>query len=418
MYFSHVILCWLLIMSLSGLLLVSCDNHDPAKSPVNDEMVVEGLHYMDGLPVTLTIENGIIREITRTSPQESDLKYFIAPGLIDHQINGYLSYSFGGPDLNEEKFKAILEGLWKKGITTILPTLTSQTNEVLLHSFKNLNQILQNEYLAQSVPGFHLEGPFISAEPGYRGVHNPQWIRNPDWAEFEGWNGASGNRIKEVTLAPELDGAMEFISKCRERNIVVAIGHTAAESTHINLAVERGASVSTHLGNGCANTIHRHHNPLWPQLANDGLTASIIVDGFHLTRDEVRTFYKAKGQDHIVLVSDVTRLAGMPPGNYEDFGQEVVMTEEGAIMLTSENVLAGASFLITRGIENIIQFTGCSLADAIDMATKNPARMLHLEDRGVLEVGKRADMILFQFEKGKLEVMKTYVGGTLVFEQQ
>ena len=196
--------------------------------------------------------------------------------------------------------------------------------------------MLEDSHLAQSIAGFHLEGPFISPEAGFRGAHNLEWIRDPNWEEFEKWYNASGNRIKEVTIAPELDGAMEFIRKCREKDIVVAIGHAAALTDDINEAIEMGATVSTHLGNGCANTIHRHHNPLWPQLADDRLTASIIVDGFHLTREEVRTFLKTKGPDNTVLVSDLTRLAGMPPGRYQDFGQELVMTEEGAIMLLSE----------------------------------------------------------------------------------
>ncbi len=345
-------------------------------------------------------------------------KYYLAPGLIDHQVNGYLSHSFIGAGLNHEGLKEITEGFWKKGITTYLPTLTTQTDEVLLKSFENIAQLLEgDEHLAQSIPGFHLEGPFISPESGYRGAHNLEWIRDSNWEEFEKWYNASGKRIKEVTIAPELEGAMEFIRKCREKDIVVAIGHTAALTDDINEAIEMGATVSTHLGNGCANTIHRHHNPLWPQLADDRLTASIIVDGFHLTREEVRTFFKAKGPENTVLVSDLTRLAGMPPGRYQDFGQELVMTEEGAIMLLSENVLAGASFLITRGIENVIKFTGCSLGEAINMATQNPARLLDLQDRGEIAVGKRADLILFEFKNGSFEVVKTIVGGEVVFEK-
>jgi N-acetylglucosamine-6-phosphate deacetylase len=246
-------------------------------------------------------------------------------------------------------------------------------------------------------------------------VHNPDWIRPPDWGEFESWYQASGSRILEVTVAPEVEGAKEFIRKCRELGIVVAIGHSAALAPDINEAIELGATVSTHLGNGCANNIHRHHNPLWPQLADDRLAASIIVDGFHLTREEVRTFINAKGTDNTVLVSDLTRLAGMPPGSYHDFGRELVMTEEGAIMFPEENVLAGASFLVTRGIENVIKFTGCTLGEAIDMASKNPARILHLDDRGEVAEGKRADLVLFTMEEGAFRVVKTIVGGEVVF---
>jgi N-acetylglucosamine-6-phosphate deacetylase len=401
---------------LLSVVLLGCDK--PGNKPQNvQQMVLTGLYYADGLPISVTVKDGVISDISRSVAGGDSLEYYLGPGLIDHQVNGYLSHSFVGGDLDADALKEVTEGFWKKGITTFLPTLTTQTDEVLLKSFENLNQLLENSPFAQSIVGFHLEGPFISPEAGFRGAHNLEWIRDPNWEEFEKWYRASGNRIIEVTIAPELDGAMEFIRKCREKNIVVAIGHTAALTPDINEAIEMGATVSTHLGNGCANTIHRHHNPLWPQLADDRLTASIIVDGFHLTREEVRTFFKTKGPENTVLVSDLTRLAGMPPGRYQDFGQELVMTKEGAIMLLSENVLAGASFLITRGIENVIKFTGCTLGEAIDMATRNPARLLSLQDRGEIAVGKRADLILFEFQDGSLDIRKTLVGGEVVFEK-
>lgn len=390
------------------------------KTPENnsltaEQMVINGLHYEDGQPVAVTIEDGLIKSISREVDQNTSLSHYLGPGLIDHQVNGYLSHSFVGGDLQPSELKEIVQGFWNHGITSFLPTLTTHTDSVLISSFKNLDRLLAEEQMAQSIPGFHLEGPYISPEAGYRGVHNPDWIRAPDWQEFENWYRASGNRILEVTVAPEIEGNKEFIRKCRELGIVVALGHTAALEADINEAVELGASVSTHLGNGCANTIHRHHNPLWPQLADERLAASIIVDGFHLTREEVRTFVKAKSTDNTLLVSDLTRLAGMPPGRYEDFGRELVMTGEGAIMFPEENVLAGASFLVTRGIENVIKFTGCSLAEAINMASKNPARVLGLQDRGEIAVGKRADLVLFSFDEGKFEVAKTIVGGEEVF---
>ena len=384
---------------------------------VTDQMVLTGLYYLDNQPIAITIEDGLIKDISRDVEVEAST-HLIAPGLIDHQVNGYLSHSFVGGSLTSQALKEVTEGFWSKGITTFLPTLTTQTSEELLHGFQTLDQLLaQDPKVAQSIPGFHLEGPFISPEPGFRGVHNPEWIRTPNWEEFEQWYRASGNRILEVTVAPEIEGTMDFIKKCRELGIVVAIGHSAALTEDINQAVELGASVSTHLGNGCANNIHRHHNPLWPQLANDHLAASLIVDGFHLTEEEVRTFTKAKGYDNTILVSDLTRLAGMPPGKYEDFGRELVMTEEGAIKFPEEDVLAGASFLITRGIENVTKFTGCSLGEAVDMASKNVARVIGLEDRGEIAVGKRADLLLFTFDEGQFQVEQTYVAGELVYTE-
>lgn len=237
----------------------------------------------------------------------------------------------------------------------------------------------------------------------------------PDWKEFLNWYQASGNKILEVTLAPELEGAIDFIKKCRERNIVVALGHHNGSAAMIRQATDAGASVSTHLGNGCANLIHRHDNPLWPQLADDRLTASLIVDGFHLRPEEVRVFYKVKGPERTILVSDVSSLAGMPPGVYESYGREVVMTPEGKISMPSQDVLAAASFLITKGIENIISFTQCPLPDAIHMATRNPARLLGLNDRGELSPGKRADLVWFEMKNGELLVRKTMVQGKVVF---
>jgi N-acetylglucosamine-6-phosphate deacetylase len=145
--------------------------------------------------------------------------------------------------------------------------------------------------------------------------------------------------------------------------------------------------------------------------------ASLIADGYHLRPQEIQTFYKVKGPDKTLLVSDVTSLGGMPPGNYELFGQEVIMTTEGKITMPSEDVLAGASYLITTGIENMMRFTQCSLAEAIHMASRNPARLLGLDDRGEIREGKRADLVMFILDDGRIRILKTWVAGTEVFSK-
>lgn len=411
---SKITIHILLLVSLLSI-LGGCTEEKKSNS---NTPTMETLLYSDGQPIIIEIENGKIEKLVRPKKKTIASKetIYVAPGFIDHQINGYLSYSFVGNDLDEDKVKIITEGLWENGITTFLPTLTSESNELMLRNLNILNEVLKNEHIAQSIPGFHVEGPYISPEDGFRGVHSLDYIREPNWEEFEAWHIASGSRVKEVTIAPELNGAMEFIKKCMDNGIKVALGHTNATSLQISQAVKLGASISTHLGNGCANMIHRHHNPIWPQLSEDGLTASIIVDGFHLTKEEVRTFYKTKGAANIILVSDITRLGGMPPGTYYDFGQEVIVTKEGAIMMPKENVLAGASFLVTKGIENIIRFTGCSLEEAINMVTINPAKALEVLDRGEIAVGKRADLVYFKFDSGTLEIIKTIVGGEVVYD--
>jgi N-acetylglucosamine-6-phosphate deacetylase len=300
-------------------------------------------------------------------------------------------------------------------VTTYLPTIVTSPHERLVENFAVLAEATHDPDIALSVPGFHVEGPFISPEDGYRGAHNKDWVRQLDWQEFLKINEAAQNKIIQVTLAPELEGAVDFIQKCVAQKIVVGIGHHNSSAEQIQQAADCGAAISIHLGNGCANFIRRHNNPLWPQLAEDRLMASIIVDGFHLRPDEVKTFFRAKGIDRLVITSDFTKLAGMPPGEYTWNEMAVVMTPEGMINYPAQNVLAGASLPITRGIFNIMKFTNCSLAAAIQMATANPARLYGLNDRGEIKVGKRADLVLFSLGENDLVIRKTILDGKEVY---
>ena len=217
-----------------------------------------------------------------------------------------MSFALGTHDLTEAGIEKATTELWKKGITSYLPTLTTHSKEVLVNNFKILALAINDEKLAGSIVGFHLEGPYINTGDGYRGAHPKQYVRLPDWTEFMELYEASGKNIKEITLAPELPGAIEFIKKATALGVTVAIGHHNANKTQVDEAVKSGAKISTHLGNGCANMIHRHNNPLWPQLANDDLMISIICDGFHLLPEEISTFYKTKGVNKTIITSDVT----------------------------------------------------------------------------------------------------------------
>ena len=378
---------------------------------------IEALHYADGNPILLEIEQGVITRITRKTSLDNPAMagVYVAPGLIDSQVNGYQSVSFASPGLTLQGIRTATQGLWKAGVTTFLPTVTTNTRELFLGNFRVLASSLTDPEVGPSIPGFHLEGPYISPEDGYRGAHTREWVRPPDWKEFQEVNAAAGNKILEVTLAPEIEGAMGFIVNCVKAGIIVGLGHHNAPAAVIKQAVDNGAVISTHLGNGCANVIHRHLNPLWPQLAEDRLMASLIVDGFHLRPEQVQVFYRAKGPERIILTSDVTRLAGMPPGEYDYEGRKVVLTPQGMARLPDQDVLAGAALPITAGVGNIMRYTGCSLAEAIDMATRNPARLYGLRDRGEIRVGKRADLILFTMDQNKLLIRQTLLAGKSVY---
>ena len=401
---------YFLMLSVISLGIFACDADQTATK-------VEGLFYLDGKPVSIKIVDGHISRVTHKNklddPRLSDV--YIAPGLIDNQVNGYISVGFSSPGLTVEGVRKVTHALWKVGVTTYLPTVITSSHERLMENFAVLAQAIHEPDIELSVPGFHLEGPYISPEDGYRGAHNKSWVRPPDWQEFLAVNEAAEHKILQVTLAPEIEEAIDFIHHCVDRGIIVGLGHHNAPAEILKQACDAGAAISTHLGNGCANLIHRHNNPLWPQLAEDRLMASIIVDGFHLRPEEVQVFYKVKGPERTVLTSDMAKLAGMPPGEYSYDGRDVVLTPEGMIKFPAQNVLAGASLPISTGVGNIMRFTGCSLADAIHMASRNPARLYSLSDRGEIKPGKRADLILFSLKDGVLSIKKTIIAGKEVY---
>ena len=379
-------------------------------------MKIDGISYIDDNPISIDIKGSVIHQVSylekRDTLSKSDV--YIAPGLIDHQVNGYFGYSFVDQDLSLKRIKLITRKLRESGITTYYPTLITNDRKLLLRNLEILAEAVREPDIGLSIPGFHLEGPYISPLDEYHGAHLKKWIKKPDWDEFMAYYKASGENIRQITLAPELEGAIEFIRKCQSENIVVGLGHHNGTAEIIKKAINAGARIATHLGNGISNYIHHHDNPIWPQLADERLMVSIIADGFHLTPEEVQVFLKVKGHDMMTLVSDVSKLGGLEPGKYED----LVLTEDGMVYFPAQNVKAGASLLLDNGIENVLKYTSCSLAESIHMASRNPAHLFGITDRGELATGKRADLILFTFKGGEIKIKKTILAGKIVFADQ
>ncbi len=389
-------------------------------SETNGQQTVEGIHFATGNPVQVKIKDGKILEVKNIKKlSDKNCKLIIAPGFFDNQINGFagVSFSFGGGELTVEGVHKATRALWERGVTTYLPTLTTNSKEILIKNFSVLSKARDDESLLGSIPGYHLEGPYISPIDGYRGAHSKRFVREPDWNEFMEFYEAAGKDILTVTVAPEIEGAMDFIKKCTDLGIVISLGHHNGTAQQISEAVQNGAKTCTHLGNGCANSINRHDNPLWPQLSNDGLMISIICDGFHLRPEEIRVFSKAKGYDKTIITSDVTSYAGLKPGIYKNIdGDDIELTVDGKIQYPAQQVLAGSASSIDKGVGHAMKVTGCSLADAIGMASTNPAKLYGLNDRGTLELGKRADLILFTLDNYVVNIQKTFVKGELVYD--
>ena len=348
---------------------------------------------------------------------------WVAPAFVDIQINGYGGQEFSSPNLTAEKVAEVVRGQYAFGVTRLCPTLTTAALDVLAHGLAAIHESAESSTeIGRRILGIHLEGPYFSTEDGPRGAHPKEHCRRPDWAEFQRLQDAAGGRICLLTMSPEFDNAAEFIARVVAGGVAVAVGHTGASGAQIRAAVDAGATLSTHLGNGAHRTLRRHPNYLWDQLAEDRLTASIIADGHHLPPEVVKSFVRAKTPQRIVLVSDLSGLAGLPAGRYTASGCELEILPDGRLVIAGQDqLLAGASRPIGVGVANVMRFAGVDLATAVDMATRHPARLLGAREGG-LRPGDPADLVLFDLAcpaagepPESLEVRATIADGKLAY---
>lgn len=378
-----------------------------------------------GKAVTVTTQGATIAAVVpyegRLPPEQLP---WLAPGLVDLQVNGYLGQEFNSLALKVEDVARISESLDRDGLTAYCPTSTTHSFEMHRHMVATVAAACEKlPEVASRVAGIHLEGPYISSIDGPRGAHPRQHVRPPDWDEFCRLQDAARGRIRILTMSPEYDGSAEFIAKVAATGVVVAIGHTNADSDQIRAAVDAGAKFSTHLGNGAHGQIRRHPNYIWDQLAEDRLWASLIVDGHHLPPSVVKCFLRAKTAERCLLVSDMTGLGGMPPGRYDNGGLGAVeVLEDGRLVIADQRqLLAGAALPMTVGIANLLRFTDVNLATAVEMASTRPAALIGNRG-GELSAGSRADLVLFDLPGadgrgplGDFKVRATINAGQLVF---
>lgn len=369
-------------------------------------------------PVAVEIEQGRIVAI-RPADEQPELP-LVAPGLVDLQINGYGGVEFNDPHLTVEKVCQVALSQDAFGVTSFLATTTTDSQEVLAHAAATIGRaIAEVPEVAARIPGIHLEGPFLSPDDGPRGAHPRQHIRPPDWDEFRRLQDAAGGRIKLLTISPEYDNAPEVIRRAAESGVLVAIGHTKATSEQIAAAVAAGARMCTHLGNGAHPQIRRHPNYIWDQLADDRLTASLIVDGHHLPPAVVKSMIRAKTPERIVLVSDITSMGGMPAGRYQTgLGKLEVLASGKLVPAGQPEILAGASLPIHVCVAGAMRFAGLDLATAIAMASISPAQLIGIRDH-TLDAGSPANLVLFDLPTAaapdRLAVRATLNSGLAVY---
>ncbi|WP_373652775.1 N-acetylglucosamine-6-phosphate deacetylase [Schlesneria sp. DSM 10557] len=376
-------------------------------------------HYANGEPIRIDLQDDRILRVSPAWPNGSIHDWpYVSPAFLDLQINGFGGTWFSDDELSAERVLKILQPHYQFGVTRICPTLITNSYEGLANGFAAIREACEQAAWAnRMVCGCHLEGPYISSEDGPRGAHPRQHVRAADWNEFQRLQEISGQRIKLVTLAPEVDNAIDFIKKCVASGVVIAIGHSAATPEQVRAAVDAGARLSTHLGNGAHAMMHRHKNVIYEQLADPRLFASLIVDGHHLPPNLVRIFLRVKTPQRTILTCDAAGWAGCPPGVYESkLGRSEILPSGKLVVAGQHEMLAGSAQELDTCVANAVDFAQVTLKEAVDMASMNPARLL---DQEVVRLrrGSRADLILFHLspQDPKLKVEATIADGELKY---
>lgn len=314
---------------------------------------------------------------TVSTKEQAGTRTIDLPGLVDLQVNGFAGVDFGDPSITAERVLHAVAAIRKTGVTRFLPTLITSSLETFSACARTLRRATD-----PAIAGIHMEGPYISAEDGPRGAHAREFVRAAEVDDFRRRQDAAEGRIRLVTLAPESPGAVSLIEHLVGGGVRAAIGHTAATGAQIEDAVRAGATLSTHLGNGCAQVLPRHPNVIWEQLGEDRLLASFIVDGHHLPPVTVRSMMRAKTPARSILVTDAIAAAGMPPGVYTLGRQQVELSPSGRVAVPGAPNLAGSALSLDVAIGNTVRFTGLSLEEVVAMASTRPAEYLGIPTTG------------------------------------
>jgi len=297
--------------------------------------------------------------------------------LFDLQVNGAFGVDFTNPALTEEDFLRAAEQILAKGCTRFLPTLATAAPETYRRNLPLINRAIDGHGLRYAMPGFHLEGPFISRQPGAVGAHCPAWVQEPSVAALETLNEQAEGHISLLTVAAEIPGSVELIRRAHELGLCVSLGHQLASEQEI---AQAGADAMTHLGNGLPNQIDRHRNPIWAGLANDDLVVMAIADGHHLPASVLKCYIRCKGVDKLIIVSDACNVAGLPPGRYFSYSNNnAILEPDGLYHNPEKGCLCGSSSLLQGCADFLLREHLLSAEEIARTCWDNPHRLLKLE---------------------------------------
>ncbi|ANY72458.1 N-acetylglucosamine-6-phosphate deacetylase [Paenibacillus ihbetae] len=350
---------------------------------------------------------GLPAELQQNDPQV--LKHpdgYIIPGFIDIHVHGGNSEDF--MDSSKEVLDKITSFHSSQGTTAMLATTMTAPKADIDRVLQEVQNYRNQEMPYTRLEGVHLEGPFIS--PKWPGAQNPEHIvlANIEW--LEEWVSKYPGLVRQVTLAPEREGALEAVKWLNSHGIVAALGHTDATYEEVEAAVEAGLSHGVHTFNAMTGLHHRKPGVVGAMLSDDRLSCEIIADGIHVHPAAMRILARMKPQDKLILITDAMSATGMPDGEYT-IGDLPVVVEDGiATLKSNRNSLAGSTLTMIKGFQLLVREVGLSLEQASLAASTNPAKKIGIHDRtGSLEAGKLADVLLLDH---KLELQGVWIQGT------
>jgi N-acetylglucosamine-6-phosphate deacetylase len=319
----------------------------------------------------------------------------VCPGFIDIHLHGAKGHDF--VEATPEAIREIVDFHHAHGTTSFLPTLISLPDEKLFTALEQLPKAWLESRYSSSFLGIHLEGPFLN--PVYRGVHNAQYLCLPSVEKVESFLGDSAKIIRMITLAPELPYSLKVIQLLIQRKVVASIGHSGATYSQVELAAREGPVHVTHTFNAMAGLHHREPGVVGAALDIEDITADIIADGRHVHPVALRLLWRQKGVDKVILITDASPVTGLPPGTYPLWDREVRLDGD-KVITTDSGQLAGSVITMDTAIKTFQSATGCTLSQAIRLATYNPAVLLGIESqKGLLAKGNDADLVIMSGDK-------------------
>jgi N-acetylglucosamine-6-phosphate deacetylase len=373
---------------------------------------------------TAVIKNGLIESVGNKNIEVESATaidaagLYLSPGFIDLHIHGG-----GGADFmdgTEEAFLTIAETHARYGTTALYPTTLTSEKKDLLETLETFERATKKNTNGAQLMGMHLEGPYFAMNQ--RGAQDPRYIRNPDPAEYKEVIEASSS-IKRWSSAPELEGAVAMGRFLRSRGILPAIAHTDAIYEEVVDAFENGYTLATHFYSGMSGVMrrngYRYAGVIESGYLIDEMDVEVIADGIHLPAPLLKLICKIKGADHIALITDAMRAAGMPEGDSILGGLETglkVVVDQGVAWLPDRSSFAGSVATADRLVRNMIHLAEVTLTDAIKMISLTPARIMSIDDRkGSIAAGKDADLLLFDQD---IHIHKTIVKGRVIYSSE